>query len=169
MSRGGSKEANVRISGFAALFAAMDVVPGLVLWALSPTDSVRIWYPTLLSYIGEHLFASTATFLLVWLFLSLISRRIRATDTKSGFSLTLAKAFGFGLTCLAVDVLASTELAFLQSRDSATIRLWHTQGLSGYLIAREPVYVAFGVVLLALATLRFLYQKRQTVVSAVPR
>ena len=159
----------MRISGFAALFAAMDIVPGLVLWALSPTDSVHVWYPTLLSYVGEHLVASTITLLLVWLLLSLTSRRIRAADTRGGFSLTPARVFSFGLICLAVDVLASTELAFLQSRDNGTIRLWHTQGLSGYLIAREPVYVAFGVILLALTTLRFLHQKRQAVVSAVPR
>lgn len=159
----------MRISGFAALFAAMDIVPGLVLWTLSPTDSVRVWYPTLLSYVGEHLVVSTAILLLVWLLLSLTSRRVRAADTRGGFSLTPARAFTFGLICLAVDVLASIELAFLQSRDGGTIRLWHTKGLSGYLIAREPVYVAFGVVLLALITLRFPYQKRQTVVSEVPR
>ena len=159
----------MRISGFAALFAAMDMVPGLVLWTLSPTDSVRVWYPTLLSYLGEHFVVSIATLLLVWLLLSLTSRRVRAADTWNGFSLTPTRAFTFGLICLAVDVLASMELAFFQSRDSGTIRLWHTKDLSGYLIAREPVYVAFGIFLLALITIRFLHQKRQTVVSAMPR
>jgi hypothetical protein len=152
------------ITTYVALFALMDVVPGIVLWALSPTNSVRVWYPTLLSYLGEHLVAATATLVVMWLLLSAASKRIRTVGDKREFSLTIAWAFTFGFICLVVDMFAGMELALLQSHDGGLIRLWYTQRLPpGYFFVREPVYVVFGIILLTPITLWFHYQKHQTV------
>lgn len=150
----------MKISTCAALFAAVDVISSLVVWALSPSDSVRVWYPTPLSYVGEHLVAATTTVLLVWLVLFFTSRPVRVADGL-GYSLTLLPALRFGFACVMVDVLAGVELAFLQSRDGGVIRLWHTQKLSDYLFVRESVYVALEVVLLTLAMVWIFYSKRQ--------
>jgi hypothetical protein len=45
------RTSNSRLTGTALV---AEIVPSLCLWILSPTDSVRTWYPSLWSYLGEH-------------------------------------------------------------------------------------------------------------------
>lgn len=148
---------------YVLLFATMDMVPTFFLWALSPTDSVRVWYPTLVAYAGEHFVTAAATFLVGWLLLRAV-RVIRSMECR--YRPTLMRAFVFGSVCLAVDVCASAELAFLQSGDNGVIHLWHTQTLTGYLVVRQPLYVAFAAVLLIVTALRM--RGRRVVTPALP-
>lgn len=44
----------IRTTTLLRLLLAFEVLPSLWLWASAPTDSVRVWYPTIWSYVGEH-------------------------------------------------------------------------------------------------------------------
>ncbi len=141
----------MKIISYVLLFATMDIVPTLFLWVLSPTDSVRVWYPTFIAYAGEHFVAAAGAALVAWLLLR-ASRIVRTVDSRYQFN--LKTAFVVGSVCLALDVAASVSLMFLHSRDYGVVHLWYTQTLTGYLAAREPVYVAFATVLLTATALR---------------
>jgi hypothetical protein len=134
--------------------AAMDVVPSVVLWGVSPTDSVRVWYPTLLSYVGEHLAASAAALWGVYGLFRIIRLRLPLSDCKGGSSFSGICVCLLGLFYLAVDFLASLVLALTHSADGGSLRLWHTQTLVGYLSVREPVFIISAVILLGGVTLR---------------
>lgn len=135
----------MKTTTYAVLFIAMDVIPSALLWLLSPTDSVRVWYPTIAAYTGEHLIGALAVVLVGWIAASATSVA-HPLDRRPNS--TISKLLTFGLLCAIVDVATTLMLAFLQSRDSGVVHLWHTQTLSGYLAAREPLYVGFAAVVL---------------------
>jgi hypothetical protein len=141
----------MKTTTYAVLFIAMDVIPSTVLWLVSPTDSVRVWYPTLAAYAGEHLIGALAVVLAGWII-------ARGTGVVHPLGLRLnsaiSKLLGFGSLCVVVDVATTLMVAFLQSRDFGVVHLWHTQTLSGYLVAREPLYVGLAAVVLISTGLR---------------
>ena len=141
---------------YALLFVAMDTVPTTLLWIASPTDTVRVWYPTLLSFVGEHLVASAITLVLVWWVLR--ATRLMTPNPDGGrYGGSSLKPIGMlflGLLYAIADVCASIELALIQSAAGGSIKLWHTRRLTDYLSAREPVYAVFAVVVLAATIVR---------------
>lgn len=149
---------------YALLFAMMDIVPSFVLWVVSPTDSVRVWYPTFIAYAGEHFVAAAGTLFFGWLLLRGVGI-VGETEVRYGF--TVIRTLVLGSVCVLLDVCASVELGFLQAHDAGVIHLWHTQTLTGYLQVRLPLYVAFAAVLFTVNAL-CMRRKRRGVTPGIP-
>src|SRR5215475_4379784 len=127
---------------------ASNLVSSWWLWVSSPTDSVRVWYPTIWSYLGEHFF--------LWIGFCCFSLFIfRATYDKHGANALTTRATGlrqmsrsqYAAVCMgfiAADLCASLFLAFSTWwwEHNFTVRLWYTASLKDYLFAREPVFLA---------------------------
>jgi hypothetical protein len=153
----------MKTTSYALLFIAMDVIPSTVLWLLSPTDSVRVWYPTIAAYTGEHLTGALVIILAGWI----VASRIGVAHLPFlRLNSAISKLLGFVFLCVVVDLAATLMLAFLQSRDFGVVHLWHTQTLSGYLLTREPLYFGFAAVVAISAGLRM---RRERTTATVTR
>jgi hypothetical protein len=142
------RTSNSRLFGTAVI---AEILPSWCLWVLSPTDSVRVWYPSFLSYLGEHF--------LPWSVVLIILLNIPAPILAGlqlsipNFSKSEPRLLGFreyasfaGLL-LASDVIASFLLIVWAQGEAFTTRLVYNRSVSDYFEFREPIFLA--VLLLA--------------------
>jgi len=124
--------------------AIVEIAPSLCLWALSPTDSVRVWYPSVWSYVGEH-------FLPWCLALSALLKVVKpfqkrawpANPSAPGHNiavLSLREYLGFAGLLFAADASASFFLVgwWWQRNASFTTSMIYTRSFIDYLCSREP-------------------------------
>lgn len=103
-----------------------NLAASAVLWQLSPTDSVRVWYPSLFAYVGEH-FTLWVIFVLVASSLKTLRNVIIRSDSElSSAGLTVVVVVG-------ADILASIFLRVVSKS------VW-IDPLASYLRFRVPVF-----------------------------
>jgi hypothetical protein len=126
---------------------ASNLIPSWWLWMSSPTDTVRVWYPTIWSYLGEHF--------VLWVgftaFFFAIARVAFARQSAHMFDpsqrgtrhITFFQYLFICLIFLASDLCTSFYLAVSTWwwEHRFTTRLWHTESLRDYLFAREPIFL----------------------------
>jgi len=127
----------IKKMGFAANLAA-----SLFFALRAPTDSIRVWYPTLWSFLGEHFLL----FLVCLSCLFFVVQRLPANmrgSLRSRDNLGLSMLFGYGILTVGSDVLASAYLWFvaLQSGGLPTLS-YPRDNFWNYLWLRELVFVS---------------------------
>ena len=87
---------------------------------LAPTDSIRVWYPSLWAYVGEHG--------LVWgVFITVLFLIYRNKPVTEAFTV---------LICLIAELASTLEVWFVIPGEGAVSRAWYTGRFSDYLTAR---------------------------------
>lgn len=127
---------------------ALEVLVSARMFSAAPTDTVRTWYPTVWSYIGEH---GTVT-ILTWFLLLGIARIIGRSELHH--LPNSWPAWGLWLFCagLSIDVAASAYIWFVAPMSGAKPRLWYTPTLGPYLILRGVSWcVMFALIVLVVA------------------
>ncbi|HZI57372.1 MAG TPA: hypothetical protein VFF39_11380, partial [Verrucomicrobiae bacterium] len=102
--------AGVKRAGFTANLAASSYFA-----FQAPTDSIRVWYPTIWSYLGEYfllfLICLSCVFFVMQRFPSQVGDGSRS---EGGFGLLKLLVYGIGVLC--VDVVVSAYLWFVAPR-----------------------------------------------------
>jgi len=117
------------ISPLVLLGLCANIAASVVLWQLSPTDSVRMWYPTLFAYAGEHF--------MLWVIVVLAASAVkfvrniisRSDSELSSGILTLVLLSG-------ADIVTSIFL-------SVVVKSVWIDPLVSYLRFRIPAFVVF--------------------------
>jgi hypothetical protein len=78
---------------------AVELLTSLLLWGLAPTDGVRVWYPSVWAYMGEHG--------LVW-------------------GVLISILFVTLLACFVSELVATLYVWFLIPLEGGTSRAWYT-------------------------------------------
>jgi hypothetical protein len=129
-----------------AIATIAELLPSLALWVLSPTDSVRVWYPSLWSYMGEH-FLPWA-FIAIVLTCSLFRFRELSNPQESEGTVRAIRMTGryyllFFFTMFVSDLLATVFLAFWGWNRTLSLHtsMFDTGRITDYLAFREPIYL----------------------------
>lgn len=110
---------NWRALGFVA---AVELLTSLSLYALAPTDGVRVWYPSGWAYIGEHGLVWLATFAIVfWTMRKSLGMRSDALTIVAG---------------AAAELIATTYVWFGIPSSGEVSRAWYTGRFTDYFITR---------------------------------
>lgn len=118
--------------------AAVELLTSLVLYALAPTDGVRVWYPSGWAYAGEHGLVWVAAFAaLFWTMRG--SLRVRSD------ALTV-------LAAIAAELIATAYVWFVMPSSGEVSRAWYTGRFADYFTTR----IATWCVLATLATILYL-------------
>jgi hypothetical protein len=135
------------ISRLFGVAVGAEILPSLCLWALSPTDTIRVWYPSVWSYLGEHFLVWSALLLLLLSLLKGAREELQLLIPNSSkpqsHLLTFHEYVAFAGLLLAADVAASLVLVGTTwLRDEAfTTKMWYTHSLRDYLLTREPIFL----------------------------
>jgi len=147
----------IKIRYLVATIISLELLPSAALWLLSPTDSVRIWYPSWFSYAGEHALTSSALFAILWQ----IARFAWPSTVESGHhpaARTLsvpAKGFSLLLVIPILTDITSTAIVWAaQTRDALPLKLWYTQQIHDLLLVRGLLYVTLEAAAIALGFLQ---------------
>lgn len=146
----------MRIRPLVLILALLEFVPSVFLWLISPTDSVRVWYVSWLSYAGEHAVASFTLFVVLLPALQSVGLSgNQAQDNKFrdlvglGFRTYLFLA----VVLLAMDTAASLIIGTIQIAATGEVSLWHSRRLIDFLAIRESFYtvaMAFSIAVLTI-------------------
>jgi hypothetical protein len=153
-NRGGSEIAVLRekwmvktsISRLFCVAVIAELVPSWCVWILSPTESVRIWYPTVWSYIGEHFLLWYACLLIMVGLFKPFQEQIWSPMPISSnvrpLFLNVQQYALFAGLCLISDVSASLLIVGWGWLGNASFptRLFYTGNLLNYLRFREPIF-----------------------------
>ena len=124
---------------------AAEAIPSFWLWVTSPTDSVRVWYPSAFSYVGEHFLVWCLAILCLLSLLTLARRQpeLPFSGVSTPYLLSVPAYVSLTLLLLAADVTASVLVASVSRSGDGVFaaRMWYTQSLRDYLFAREPVFL----------------------------
>jgi hypothetical protein len=135
----------------------------------APTDSIRVWYPTIWSYLGEH-------FLVFFLSVSCVFFAVQYLSAKGhrsrgrGSSISYSKLIGFSIPLVLLDVGASAYLWFVAPRSGSLPTLSFSQhDFVGYLESRESIFACVLLVILTgqclVARLRARPERTDTIAS----
>jgi hypothetical protein len=135
------------------LAAITEIFPSWCLWMLGPTDSVRVWYPSVWSYLGEQF--------LVWLAVAvclgyasirvgapLLPRAPDAPGKPSSYAVS-----GFLSFCIVITLSDVATSWFLGAWQEEYLMLWFTHRLADFMKVREPIFVV-ALILGSLALIR---------------
>ena len=121
---------NWRVLGFVA---AVELLTTLSLYALAPTDGVRVWYPIGWAYVGEHGLVWVATFAVLFCTMH------RSLRVRSDVWTSLAAA--------AAELIATTYVWWVIPSSGEVSRVWYTGRFADYLTTG----LSHGVLLATLA------------------
>lgn len=100
--------------------AAVELLGSFLLYGRAPTDGIRVWYPSVWAYMGEHG--------LIWgILIALLVLSLR--NSTVGEMLT-------AFACLVSELLATLYVWFAIPREGETSRAWYTDKFSDYFTAR---------------------------------
>jgi hypothetical protein len=95
---------------------AVELLTSLLLWGLAPTDGVRVWYPSVWAYMGEHG--------LVWgVLISILFVILRKQTINEALTL---------LACFVSELVATLYVWFLIPLEGGTSRAWYTGRFADY-------------------------------------
>ncbi len=107
----------------------VELLISFLLYGLAPTDGLRVWYPSVWAYMGEH--ALIWGILVAFLFVVL-------RNTHVGEALT-------ALTCLVAELFATLFIWFVIPREGETSRAWYTGRFTDYFKARLITWCVLAV------------------------
>jgi len=113
---------------------AIEVMTSFWLYALAPTDGVRVSYPSVWAYIGEHG--------LVWVIAFAVTFFVATVAFKDKVRSDVLT----GLTCIAAELLSTAYVWFVipANRDGVS-KAWYTGRFIDYFEARSTVWCVFAV------------------------
>jgi len=127
--------------------AIPEVTASLWLWEYGPTDSVRVWYPTIWSYVGEHYLPWCGIVALILILEPFgFQTSAHAGDGTLSFGIRAFAALGAGL--FVADLTATSVLALTTYSRQQTFatQIWHTHSYLDYFRARAPIFLTTLVV-----------------------
>ena len=140
----------VKRMGFAANLAAT-----LFFAFRAPTDSIRIWYPSIWSYLGESFLVFLICLSCVFFVLQRLPKKRRPIEIQDSYS--FPKLVAYGMVTLLVDIAISAYLWFVAPRSGDLPTLSYSRhDFSGYLTSRELVFVC---VFLAISISQYLIRR----------
>jgi len=102
--------------------AAVELLTSLSLYALAPTDGVRVWYPSGWAYVGEHGLVWVSTFaILFWMMHRSLRVRSDALTVLAG---------------VAAELIATTYVWCVIPSSGEVSRVWYTGKFVDYLTTR---------------------------------
>ena len=120
---------NWRALGFVA---TVELLISLSLYALAPTDGVRVWYPSGWAYVGEHGLVWLATFAIVfWTMRKSLGMRSDALTILAG---------------AAAELIATTYVWFGIPSSGEVSRAWYTSRFVDYFIARIESWCVLAII-----------------------
>jgi hypothetical protein len=130
-----------------AVLFACEVFTSWWLWGSFPTDTTAAYYPTMWSYVGEHL--------VMWIvpFLGLVALIALPHVRRRWLALTVLQQCGLVIAVAAVLELLSSGYRWHLTAQDGVVSPWWRGGLSAYIVARlRPLFsallVTIGIVLL---------------------
>jgi hypothetical protein len=106
---------------------ATELLTSLVLYALSPTDAVRVWYPSGWAYVGEHALVWVAVFAAVfWT----IRRSFKSLRSNALIVLV-------GITA---ELIATVYVWFVIPSSGGVSRAWYTDRFTDYFKTRITIW-----------------------------
>jgi hypothetical protein len=123
--------------------AAVELLTSLVLYALAPTDGIRVWYPSSWAYVGEHGLVWVAAFVaLLWTMRTMLSVRTDALTVSVG---------------IAAEVIATVYVWFVIPASGEVSRAWYTGRFADYFITRIETWCVLAI--LATSLYLILYRR----------
>jgi len=112
--------------------AAVELLTSLILYALAPTDGVRVWYPSGWACVGEHGLVWVAAFaVLFWAMLGLLRGRSDASTILAG---------------VAAELVATAYVWFGIPSSGEVSRAWYTGRFADYFITRTTIWCVLATI-----------------------
>jgi hypothetical protein len=114
--------------------AAIEAMTSFGLYALAPTDSVRVWYPSVWAYVGEHGLVWVIAFAGVFFVATGVFKNPVRPDV-----LTL-------LTCIVAELVSTAYVWFvIPANSGGDSRAWCTSRFIDYLGTRSTVWCVIAI------------------------
>jgi hypothetical protein len=124
-----------------------EILPTWCLWVTSPTDSIRVWYPSFWSYLGEHFLPWCV---ILWIMLSLLKPfreqaglQVPNHSRVEPIVLKIREVLPFAGILVTAEVVATSFVIGWNSLGHGTLstRMFYTRSVSDYLSFREPIFL----------------------------
>jgi hypothetical protein len=118
---------------------AVELLSSFLLYVRAPTDGVRVWYPSIWAYMGEH--GLVWGFVIAFLLVALRNRDVGEAPTA--------------LACFASEVVATLYVWFVIPREGEVSRAWYIGRFSDYFKARLVAWCILALCAAAIYTIGF--------------
>jgi len=103
---------------------SVELLTSFLLNRLAPTDGVRVWYPSVWAYMGEHA--------LIWgILIALLFAALRSRPGSEALT---------ALVCLVSELVATLYVWFVIPGEGEVSRAWYTGKFSDYFATRLTVW-----------------------------
>lgn len=103
---------------------AVELLSSFLLYGRAPTDGVRVWYPSIWAYMGEH--GLVWGFVMAFLLVALRNKNVGEAPTA--------------LACFVSEVAATLYVWFVIPGEGEVSKAWYTGRFSDYLKARMAAW-----------------------------